>query len=210
MIELFSKTGALGWPLLVLSILMLAVIIYRTLYFLSYKHMSHQLIQDVYALLKDKKYKEALTLLDQKKHVNASRLCYLLINNRDKDKLIRDELVSHVLAECKQPLFSGIRMLRIIAVLSPMVGLLGTVIGMIKAFQIIATNTGPVNPALIADGLWIAMLTTAFGLIIALPALLFAHIFSRTAEKYIGQYENTLNLFSFALEGVNLELPNKR
>jgi biopolymer transport protein ExbB len=210
MVELFDKTGMLGWPLLAMSIALVTILILRAYYYLTYKNMTSSMVQSVYALLKDKQYDQALSLLNQAKHTNAARLCYLLINNRAHKKEVRDELVSHVLVECKQSLFSGIRMLRIIALLSPMVGLLGTVIGMIGAFQVIATNTGPVNPALIADGLWVAMLTTAIGLIIALPALIAAHWFTRTAEKYIGQYENTLNLFSFALEGVDLELPEAK
>ena len=85
-----------------------------------------------------------------------------------------------------------------------MVGLLGTVIGIIKVFKTIALETGPVTPALISDGLWNAMMTTAIGLSIALPSLMAAFIFSRVTEKRIEAYQVRLNKSSFAIDGVKL------
>ena len=85
-----------------------------------------------------------------------------------------------------------------------MLGLLGTVIGMIDAFKTISTHIGPVAPSLIADGLWNAMLTTAYGLIIALPCLFAAFIFSRMAEKRLSRYQHRLNAESLKMEGVIL------
>lgn len=58
-----------------------------------------------------------------------------------------------------------------VAMVAPMLGLLGTVSGMVATFQTVAENTQAVNPSALAGGIWEALLTTAFGLIVAIPAL---------------------------------------
>lgn len=127
-----------------------------------------------------------------------------LENNADKDKEIRDEIVTYLLINAKRPYDFGIKILRLIAVISPMLGLLGTVLGIIESFEVISKHQGPVYPALIAEGLWTAMLTTAVGLIVALPCLFAAFIFARKGEKRIALYQSELNRFSLKLEGVDI------
>ena len=64
------------------------------------------------------------------------------------------------------------RALELIANLSPLLGLLGTVLGMIQAFQKLESAGNQVDPALLSGGIWQALLTTAVGLIVAIPALI--------------------------------------
>ena len=77
-------------------------------------------------------------------------------------------MVNVMLSELQKPYYSGIQELRIIGAISPVLGLLGTIFGIISAFQIISLQAGPISPSMIAQGLWEAMLTTAAGLCIAL------------------------------------------
>lgn len=72
--------------------------------------------------------------------------------------------------EIMRPLESGLGTLGMIAMLSPLIGLLGTVIGMIAAFQALETAGGAVDPSLLSGGIWVALLTTAAGLVVAIPA----------------------------------------
>ena len=65
---------------------------------------------------------------------------------------------------------SYLRLLELIATLSPLLGLLGTVLGMIDAFQALEAAGSRVNPAILSGGIWVALLTTAAGLIVAIPA----------------------------------------
>ena len=67
--------------------------------------------------------------------------------------------------------------LEVIANISPLMGLLGTVIGMVQAFNKVAEYSGQVDPSVLAGGIWEALLTTAFGLAIAIPALTAHHLF---------------------------------
>ncbi|MCR9213722.1 MAG: MotA/TolQ/ExbB proton channel family protein [Proteobacteria bacterium] len=123
-----------------------------------------------------------------------------LHENRGQPKAVRDELVGLMLNEMRRPYFSGLKILRMIGTISPIFGLLGTILGIIAAFQVIAVQTGPVSPALIADGLWEAMLTTAVGLLIALPALIIAHIMGGFSERRLEGYCLELNRLSLTLE----------
>ena len=59
-----------------------------------------------------------------------------------------------------------------VAIVAPMFGLLGTVTGMVRTFQTVADLQGAVNPSVLAGGIWEALLTTAFGLIVAIPAII--------------------------------------
>jgi len=76
-----------------------------------------------------------------------------------------------------------IRLLELIAMISPLLGLLGTVLGMIRSFQDLALAEGAANASLLASGIWQALLTTAVGLIVAIPAAVAATLLSARAES---------------------------
>ena len=73
--------------------------------------------------------------------------------------------------------------LGLLAGLAPLLGLLGTVIGMIKAFQQVAAAQGAVNPSMLANGIWEALLTTGAGLTVAIPALIFYHALEQRVKR---------------------------
>jgi len=123
-----------------------------------------------------------------------------IIYLKDRPKVLRDEVASQILMEIQASYATGINLLRTISVISPLFGLLGTVLGIITAFKIIAAQTGPVSPNMIADGLWEAMLTTAVGLLIALPAMMAAYIFKYLADKKVRKISLKLNRLSMSYE----------
>ena len=77
----------------------------------------------------------------------------------------------------------------IIATLSPLLGLLGTVIGMIKAFEVISDQQSLGRPELLAAGISTALMTTAGGLAVAIPAYLAYMYFSSKSDRYLGEIE---------------------
>ena len=83
------------------------------------------------------------------------------------------------------------RMLSVIASVAPMVGLLGTVVGMILAFRV-TSQAGTGKAELLAEGIYLALLRTAFGLIIAVPSLLLAYMFNCRLDRYIRGMIETL------------------
>jgi biopolymer transport protein ExbB len=76
-----------------------------------------------------------------------------------------------------------IQVLELVAVIGPLVGLLGTVTGMIQSFQDLAAAEGAANAAVLAGGIWEALLTTAAGLVVAIPAAVAATLLNLRIEK---------------------------
>ena len=86
-------------------------------------------------------------------------------------------------------LTANLRTLGVVANLAPMLGLLGTVIGMIKAFSVIS-QSGTENPGLVASGISEALMTTAAGLIVGIPALAAYHYFRAKIDRYVYEMEH--------------------
>ncbi|NNE52596.1 MAG: MotA/TolQ/ExbB proton channel family protein [Sulfitobacter sp.] len=76
-----------------------------------------------------------------------------------------------------------IQFLELIAMISPLLGLLGTVLGMIQSFQELELAQGAANASVLAGGIWQALLTTAAGLLVAIPAAVGASLLSSRAER---------------------------
>ena len=88
-----------------------------------------------------------------------------------------------------------LRVLEVIAMVGPLLGLLGTVLGMIEAFQQLELEGGAANAAVLAGGIWKALLTTAAGLIVAIPAAIAANLFAARVEIATHQMEDTIKQF---------------
>ena len=76
-----------------------------------------------------------------------------------------------------------ISLLELVAMISPLLGLLGTVLGMIQSFQELAAAEGAANASLLAGGIWQALLTTAVGLLVAIPAAVAANMLSARVDR---------------------------
>ena len=95
---------------------------------------------------------------------------------------IREE-VTRVAAGHLRNLRAYFRGLEVIATLSPLIGLLGTVIGMIEAFQQLEAAGSRANPAILSGGIWVALLTTAAGLAVAIPTVAVLNWLEGTVEQ---------------------------
>lgn len=171
--EWFFQLGLMGWPLAACSVIALALCLERTAFIVRS------------SLQKKKRYLHLSEYLTQLK---------------EQPQSVRDNMVGIMLSKYQRPYYRGIKSLRIIGTVSPMLGLLGTILGIIAAFRAISMHTGPVSPNMIAHGLWEAMLTTAVGLLIALPALLMAHLFSQISELQLEDLCLQLNKLSMSFE----------
>lgn len=79
-------------------------------------------------------------------------------------------------------LSSGLRLLDLISMISPLIGLLGTVLGMVQSFQDLSMAQGSANASVLAGGIWLALLTTAGGLLVAIPAAIGASLLTGRVE----------------------------
>lgn len=92
-----------------------------------------------------------------------------------------------------------IRLLELVAMVSPLLGLLGTVLGMIQSFQELELAQGAANASVLAGGIWQALLTTAAGLVVAIPAAIAASLLAARVDGAAHDIESTVGRF-FLLE----------
>lgn len=86
----------------------------------------------------------------------------------------------------------GIRILELIATVSPLLGLLGTVLGMIQSFRDLEMAAGSANASVLAGGIWEALLTTAAGLLVAIPAAVGAALLAARVETAVQRIEGAV------------------
>lgn len=120
---------------------------------------------------------------------------------REAMRLLRDaryseaqarERIERVALDQIESTRSWLRVLELIGTLAPLVGLLGTVLGMIEAFQALQAAGDRVEPSILSGGIWQALLTTAAGLVIAIPAVIALHGFERRIEQLQQAMESAL------------------
>ena len=180
--EFITAGGIFMWPLLVCSILIIAFSIERA-WFLQKRLICPEGLSNQVKNLIDS------DSLDDKQATELARLSslgFLLINCLKYKKLPRENLESKIeekAAEVHYSLERNLAMLGTIATISPLLGLLGTVVGMITAFTGL-TETSGANPDLLAAGISQALITTAFGLLIAVPGLVL-HKYFEHKIKYL-------------------------
>lgn len=104
---------------------------------------------------------------------------------------VREE-VARIAAAQLENLRSHLRGLEVIATLSPLLGLLGTVLGMIEAFQQLEQAGRQVDPTVLSGGIWEALLTTAAGLSVAVPAVIVLNGLERTIERLSHRMEDAV------------------
>lgn len=114
--------------------------------------------------------KEAAKIVERRRGVRSKVVrAAILARNEKSDDLAREDtarVAKNELAEASE----GLRALELISTIAPLLGLLGTVLGMIAAFQALQESGSRADPALLAGGIWEALLTTAAGMAVAIPA----------------------------------------
>jgi len=115
--------------------------------------------------------------------------------------LLREEIGRRA-ADALENLRSHLRTIEVVATLSPLLGLFGTVLGMIEAFQAMESAGNQVDPAVLSGGIWEALLTTAVGLAIAVPAVAAVNYLDRRVEQATHVMEDAITqVFTASLTG---------
>ncbi|WP_084405056.1 MULTISPECIES: MotA/TolQ/ExbB proton channel family protein [Aliagarivorans] len=203
---LHSQLGLMTWPLSLLSLLTVMLLLERSLYILLNSRLRcASTIRQLYQLAPSRQHD--LSQLAEQWYQQRNMLKQalgMLLNHRYLCKSLREETAQIWLAEKRRQLGAGVRVLGIIGVISPLIGLLGTVLGLIAMFNGLAEQGGNVDAASLADGLGLAMGTTAAGLMIALPAIVGAQACNLWAESCSAKLEHALNHANLYLEGIDL------
>ena len=170
LLKLILKGGPVMIILLIMSIISLAIILLKIYQFYKSDIYNSNKVIPVFKLLKDNKIVQAQELLNTIIHP-SSEIILSIIDNKQLSNEDRENEISIIGEKQIRNLEFLLKPLELIANIAPLLGLLGTVIGMITAFSKLENAGSKVDPAILAGGIWEALLTTAFGLIVAIPAL---------------------------------------
>lgn len=193
LIELFKIGGAFMWPLLAFSIAALTLIIDRLIYILYHNVKMADLTNQVREYLEKKDLDGAIKMLEEqpRKQTGATIILELLKNARFGESRMEKAAETEAMERIHR-LENGFDWLTAISSLAPLTGFLGTVSGMIGAFRSIA-NAQDVNAQLVASGIYEALVTTVFGLIIAIISLVAFNLFVRKVDTFSNEVSKSVN-----------------
>jgi biopolymer transport protein ExbB len=189
-IELFIKGGPLMYPILVCSIVSCAVFFERLYHYRRATLNLDPFMKKLRELISKDRMVEAITFCADSPGPVAAVLKNGLIKHQATRERIKEGIEDSVTHELPR-LESNIQLLAISSHVTPLLGLLGTVLGMIECFRVIQTKAGIVNPSDLAGGISEALITTAAGLTVAIPAYLaYSYIVARL-ETFTIQIERS-------------------
>ena len=173
--------GWLMWPIVLCSVVATALVIERALTLRRARIMPRGLVARIWQLHRQGRLNAESIEQIRTGSPLGRMLAAGLVNRNHSREVMKEALTDagrHVVADLERYLNA----LATIAAVSPLLGLLGTVVGMIKMFNVIM-NAGVGNPALLAGGISTALLTTAGGLFVAIPTLLFHRYFEAKVDR---------------------------
>ncbi len=194
MFDLFLRGGIIMWPILGCSLIGVYIIVRQFISLSRAKVNGSKFILQIRSILNKGDVSAALTLCSQSTTPLSNILRAGLLKMQNSHQDLKDAIE----ATAKQEVFKlerGLGVLGSIAGIAPLLGFLGTVTGMIAAFRVIEVNEGVVNPQLLAGGIWEALLTTAFGLIVGIPAYFMYNYFVNRVNHFVSETEASCNDF---------------
>ncbi|HEY4533822.1 MAG TPA: MotA/TolQ/ExbB proton channel family protein [Fusobacterium sp.] len=191
----FMKIGGLlMWFIFALGVLGLYAILERTIYFMiREKNSIANLNKKLKDMLEKNRIKEAIVYLNSNKSSSARVLQAILIYGYKENKKSLEALEEkgkEVAIQQLRHLERNMWLISVAAHVAPLVGLLGTVTGMIKAFQAVALH-GTGDPAVLAKGISEALYTTAGGLFVAIPAMILYNYYNKKIDSIISDMEQS-------------------
>ena len=192
MIDFIIKGGWILWIILALSVVACAIVIERLLYLRKISGDEKKLFARVKLSLLQGHYNEALAICDQ----NLSPFSTILkvgIENRSQPDNVQREILKDAAALEAPKLERGLSSLGTISSIAPLLGLLGTVTGTMKAFGVLGKFGAVSDPAALANGVSEALITTVGGIVVAVPVIMFYNYFVTRINLILNTLENQVN-----------------
>lgn len=191
--EYMEKGGPVMWPILILSIIGFAVMIERAWVLRKARINVNEFLAKIRkALMVNRSLRDAVKICEQYQGPVASVMkAGLLKHGQPKDDV--EKTIENAAMYETTRLERGLAVIATAANIEPMLGFLGTVTGMINSFDALA-KSGLSNPGLVAAGISEALITTASGLIIAIPMQLAYNYFTTRINKFVRDVETSTNM----------------
>ncbi len=175
--DLINRGKEINWVITFLYFVSFAVVLEKTIYYIKTKYKIDKILAAINKsenILKNK-------IFDKYKNSPVVILIKTYIENYNKNSF--DEIIEETGTRLVQKMESNLWILSEIGHIAPLLGLLGTITGLLKVFHTITLMGGDIDVMSLAAGIWEAMLTTANGLIVAIPSFLAFRIFEQIVEK---------------------------
>lgn len=208
-VSLVDRGGPVVLVLVVLSVASLTVILLKLGQFLFRGVGSARASEAALKLWFTDNTDGALKRLRRTRTPNGRVLAHAMagISNGVSEPIVREDAERVAIAELSAAK-SSLRVLESIAQLAPLLGLFGTVIGMMGAFQSLQNSGADADPAVLAGGIWVALITTAVGLAVAIPTSFALYWFEGRIERETTLIETTLtSMFTGRLVNTRAEVP---
>ncbi len=200
MFEVLRSGGLLMIPIFLCALGATFIIIERLMYFSKLAKLDEELYKNVHASLKEDNYKAAESFCDLIA-TPAANVLKKLIQCRTYSSEDIKEIASSEMARQMPQLERFLTSLGTIANISTLLGLLGTVTGNIGAFGVLGDAGTMGNPALLAGAISEALVTTASGLAVSIPAIIFHNYLANKANKIILSMEAEISDFAMRIQG---------
>ncbi|WP_416399384.1 MotA/TolQ/ExbB proton channel family protein [Allohahella sp. A8] len=194
LITSFVEGGPVVWTLFIFSIVAVTIAIAKLWQYTIQLRLADTAPDRALDLIDAGDRSAALQLVADRKSLRA-RIVRQVLQVFEQAGLAPDEAREEAMRQARvdaAELTSYLRVLEVIATLAPLLGLLGTVMGMIEAFKAMEVAGANVDPSVLSGGIWQALLTTAIGLAVAIPVSLLHSWFERRSELEAAAIENQL------------------
>lgn len=199
--ELFAKGGPVVWILAAYSSIGLAIVLERNILFLRLRQLPKGWLSRLDRLLQQANANQLVTDLKGPE----GRLIQAVVRADAEGVKDLNGVGQRIRAQEVQRMEFGLRTLGILGNTAPLLGLLGTITGMIKAFMVIEQAGGKVDAQALAGGIWEAMITTGVGLAVAIPLLILLHFLEGIVERRARKLNQCLALLLERRNGGRLE-----
>ena len=191
--DMLAAGGPVVAILIAMSVVALAIVLVKLWQFRAARLGERGFVRKALVLVRSGRPHDALALVRGKRNPVAQAVSRALIGQLRglPDHKVREEAVRFG-GDLLEELRGYLRPLEVIASLAPLLGLFGTVLGMIGAFQQLEAAGNQVNPAVLSGGIWEALLTTAVGLAVAIPAVAALNWLERAVERTAHDMDSAL------------------
>lgn len=195
MFDIIQKGGPVMYPIILCSVIALAIVLERLYHLYRAQIDTKKFMEEVTSTIKRNKITEAAGMCDQTPGPIAHILKAGILKYGSSREEIKEAIEDAGLHEVPR-LEKNLNTLATMAQVAPLLGLLGTVTGMVTCFQVVqgkAAALQAVNPGELAGGIWEALITTVAGLIVGIPALVAYNYLVSRVDHFVWEIELSAN-----------------
>jgi len=196
--EWLKSGGFLVWPILAIGVIALMLALERLLFFLRIRANSDTILHQMTHYVEQDQIKEGERFCSERPNAPTCHILSSCLKQIGQTQEVLDNALEEALLKQMPRFEKFLPTMAMFAAIAPLLGLLGTVTGMISTFQVI-TVFGTGDPKMMSGGISEALITTQVGLAVAIPIMLIHHLFERRVDVLIGDMEEKGTAFKITL-----------